>query len=40
MVDALGRELVETFTTMKRFEIERYRSHVSDWDLDEYLHHL
>jgi glutamine synthetase len=40
MVDALGPQLVETFTAMKRFEIERYRHHVSDWDLDEYLHHL
>ena len=37
---SMGRELVETFVTMKRFEIERYRSYVSEWDLDEYLHHL
>jgi glutamine synthetase len=40
MVGSLGPELVSTFTAMKRFEIERYRHHVSDWDLDEYLHHL
>jgi glutamine synthetase len=38
--DALGAETVETFTTVKRFEIERYSSHVSDWELDEYVHHL
>ena len=38
--DAVGPELVNTFVTMKRFEIERYRQHVSDWDLAEYLHHL
>ncbi|MBA2239963.1 MAG: glutamine synthetase [Solirubrobacterales bacterium] len=37
---AFGPELVDTFLTMKRFEIERYRQHVSDWDLDEYMHHL
>jgi len=37
---AMGRELVETFVTMKRFETERHRQWVSDFDLDEYLHHL
>ena len=35
-----GRELVETFLTIKRFELERYHRHVSDWDLAEYAHHL
>lgn len=38
--DAVGAEIVDTFVAMKRFEIERYRMHVSDWDLDEYMHHL
>jgi glutamine synthetase len=38
--DAVGQEIVDTFLAMKRFEIERYRQHVSDWDLAEYLHHL
>ena len=37
---AIGPEIVETFMTVKRFEIERHRAWVSDWDLDEYLHHL
>jgi glutamine synthetase len=37
---AMGSELVETFVTMKRFECERYRAHVSEWDRDEYIHHL
>lgn len=37
---AIGAELIETFLTMKRFELERYRQHVSDWDLAEYMHHL
>jgi glutamine synthetase len=40
LCDALGRETVETFATIKRFEIERHSAHVSDWELDEYLHHL
>jgi glutamine synthetase len=38
--DAMGAELVETFVTMKRFEADRYRQWVSDFDLDEYIHHL
>jgi glutamine synthetase len=38
--DAVGSEIVDTFVTMKRFEVERYRQHTSDWDLAEYLHHL
>jgi glutamine synthetase len=37
---AVGPEIVETFLAMKRFEVERHRLHVSDWDLAEYLHHL
>ncbi len=38
--DAIGPDIVDTFLAMKRFEIDRYRQHVSDWDLAEYLHHL
>jgi glutamine synthetase len=37
---ALGPRLVETFLALKRFEVERHRAWVSDWDIDEYLHHL
>ena len=37
---ALGPEIVNTFLAMKRFEIERHRAWVSDWEIDEYLHHL
>jgi glutamine synthetase len=37
---ALGPQIVETFLAVKRFEIERHRAWVSDWDIDEYLHHL
>ena len=32
--DAVGAEIVDTFLAMKRFELERYRLHVSDWELD------
>jgi glutamine synthetase len=38
--DAMGPVLVDTFLALKRFELERHRTWVSDWELDEYLHHL
>jgi glutamine synthetase len=37
---ALGPEIVDTFLAVKRFEIERHRAWVSDWEIAEYLHHL
>jgi glutamine synthetase len=37
---AIGPRIVDTFLAIKRFEIERHRNWVSDWELDEYLHHL
>jgi glutamine synthetase len=40
IADAMGRELVGTFVAVKRFELERHRAHVSEWELEEYLHHL
>jgi glutamine synthetase len=40
LLAALGPEIVETFLTVKRFEVERHRAWVSDWEIDEYLHHL
>lgn len=38
--EAMGREIIDTFVAMKRFEIDRHRTWVSDWDVAEYLHHL
>jgi glutamine synthetase len=38
--DAMGPQIVDTFLAMKRFEVERHRTWVSDWELAEYLHHL
>jgi glutamine synthetase len=38
--DAIGEAIVTPFVAMKRFEIERHRAWVSDWERDEYLHHL
>jgi len=37
---AVGPEIVGTFLAVKRFELERHRAWVSDWDVAEYLHHL
>jgi glutamine synthetase len=37
---AIGPEIVDTFIAMKRFEIDRHRAWVSDWEVAEYLHHL
>jgi glutamine synthetase len=38
--DALGAPIVDTFLTVKRFELDRHRAWVSDWEIAEYLHHL
>jgi glutamine synthetase len=38
--DAMSPQVVDTFLAIKRFEIERHRTWVSDWELAEYLHHL
>jgi len=40
LLEAMGPEVVDTFAALKRFEIERHRTWVSDWDVAEYLHHL
>jgi glutamine synthetase len=38
--EGLGAEIVDTFLAVKRFEIDRHRAWVSDWEISEYLHHL
>jgi glutamine synthetase len=38
--DGLGPQIVDTFLAIKRFELDRHRQWVSDWEIDEYLHHL
>jgi glutamine synthetase len=40
LCQGLGPEIIATFLAMKRFEIERHRAWVSDWEIAEYLHHL
>lgn len=36
----IGPEIAEIFLAVKRFEVERHRAWVSDWEIDEYLRHL
>jgi glutamine synthetase len=40
LCEAMGTALVDTFLGIKRYELDRYHRHVSDWDLAEYAHHL
>ncbi|HEU5277624.1 MAG TPA: glutamine synthetase family protein [Gaiellaceae bacterium] len=37
IVDLLGTEFVEAYTVMRRYELQRYADHVTDWELQEYL---
>jgi glutamine synthetase len=36
----IAPKLIDTFVAVKRYELERYRAWVSDWEVDEYLRHL
>jgi glutamine synthetase len=40
LTELIGRETVEVFLELKRFECQRHREWVSDWERDEYLRHL
>jgi glutamine synthetase len=48
LVEALGRELVDTFVAMKRFEVQRFDESVGEldvetvtaWEVEEYASHL
>ena len=36
LVEAMGEELVDTFETIKMYELERFRAWVTDWEFTEY----
>ena len=40
LVEAMGQELVDTFETIKMYELERFRSWVTDWEFAEYAPRL
>ena len=37
IVDLLGDEFVRAYTVMRRYELQRFDDHVTDWELQEYL---
>ena len=37
IVELLGSEFVEAYTVMRRYELQRFADHVSDWEREEYL---
>ena len=39
-IDLLGPELVRTFVTVKRDELDRFSKFVTDWEFTEYAYHL
>ncbi len=40
LVEAMGQELVDTFETIKMYELERFRAWVTDWEFTEYAPRL
>jgi len=40
LCDALGPELIQAYVALKEHEIERFRTHVTDWEFNEYSYHL
>jgi glutamine synthetase len=37
MVELLGDEFVRAYAVMRRYELQRFADHVTDWELEEYL---
>jgi glutamine synthetase len=37
IVEMLGEEFVKAYTVMRRYELQRFADHVTDWELQEYL---
>jgi glutamine synthetase len=37
IVDLLGPEFVKAYGVMRRYELQRFNDHVTDWERDEYL---
>jgi glutamine synthetase len=40
LCEGIGPEILKNFTTMKLAEAERFRTHVTDWEFNEYFYHL
>jgi glutamine synthetase len=37
IVELLGGEFVQAYTVMRRYELQRFADHVTDWETEEYL---
>jgi glutamine synthetase len=37
LVELLGSEFVQAYTVMRRYELQRFADHVTDWEREEYL---
>jgi glutamine synthetase len=37
LTEMLGSEFVQAYTVMRRYELQRFADHVTDWELQEYL---
>ena len=37
LCDLLGEEFISVFGVVKRYELNRFRSHITDWERNEYL---
>jgi glutamine synthetase len=37
ITEMLGEEFVKAYTVMRRYELQRFADHVTDWELQEYL---
>ena len=37
IVELLGSEFVQAYTVMRRYELQRFADHVTDWETEEYL---
>jgi glutamine synthetase len=37
MKKMLGEDLVHVFSTVKRYELNRFRGHITDWERNEYM---
>ena len=37
LVEALGQDFVTAYTTMRRYELQRFDDHVTDWERQEYI---
>jgi glutamine synthetase len=37
IAEVLGQEFVTAYTVMRRYELQRFADHVTDWELEEYL---